>query len=194
MASGICVNGELHGFMHLIDGIWINYYTTIIQPFELHFGLKGLGLKLVMKNHNTRQMWLTIIVSAGFEWLRSVDGLEAELLADPLELLRRCQDNLPVYDFLGFLLYFGLAHVTFRDGIRTSNSKDLDFCWQYGMFLFSRTGKMHYKKACLRMIKILKDSEPNLQAILKLYRTFSRLGTPSSGEGWDDLNEQVALA
>ena len=45
MASGICINGELHGLMHQEDGIWINYYATAIQPFELHLGIKGFFRK-----------------------------------------------------------------------------------------------------------------------------------------------------
>ena len=191
MASGICINGELHGLMHQEDGIWINYYATAIQPFELHLGIKGLGLKLLMKNHNTRDLWLSVIVSAGFVWLKGIDGMTEELLADPVKLLSKVRANLPVYDFVGFLLYFGLAHVAYKNGVRTSHSKDLDFLWQYGLFLYGRTGKVHYRKACLRMLKIIKDSEPNVQAILKLWRTFTRLGKACCGEGFDDLNEQV---
>ena len=105
--SIIFVPADLHGEIHLEDGIWRMCYSHIINPIEVRLGLNGLGLKLNMKNHNTRNLWLHIIVSAGVLWLDSLGIPEDILLNVPDKLLPLTQHNLPAWDFIGILLWYG---------------------------------------------------------------------------------------
>jgi hypothetical protein len=145
---------------------------------------------MYMKNHNTRSHWLHVFASAGLKWLLGL-GIPEEVLLDPVKLLKKVKYNLPVYDFIGWLFYCAMAGVEWKRAIRISDAKTLNFLWQYNIVLYGPTRKNTYKMGCLRHTKICKDSEPNVMAVINGYRTYSRSGNASKGEGWDDLNEQV---
>ena len=193
MRGGIFIPADLHGEIHQEDAIWQHGYSFVINAFELHLGVKGLGPKLYMKNHNTRAHWLHVFVSAGLQWLLEL-GIPDAVLLEPVKLLHHVRYNLPAWDFIGWLLYCGLAGYEWKRAVRCSDSKALNYLWQYSIVLYGPTRKNTYKMGALRHVKIHKDSEPNVQAIMNKFRTFSRSGEPSKGEGWDDLNEQVAHA
>lgn len=186
----VFIPADLHGEIHQEDGIWRLNYSNIINPIEVRLGLNGLGAKLVMKYHNTRSHWLFIIISAGFDWLHSVTDIPPGYLRDvPGKLLPLTQYNLPVWDFIGFLFYHGMVAHEWKRAVRTSDGASLDWLWQYNILLYGPTGKNNYKMGCLRATMFLNDSEPNVKNIFKMYRSFSRTGRASCGEGWDDLNE-----
>ena len=185
----IFLPADLHGEIHQEDGVWRLAYAHIINPIEVRLGLSGLSLNLNMKNHNTRNLWLIIIMSAGLVWLDGL-GIPEQTLRDvPGRLLPLTQHNLPVHDFIGFLFYHCLPVHEWKRSLRVSNSTHLDWLWRYSIILYGDTKKYQYKIGCLRATKVFFDSEPNVQSILSQMRTFSRTGSPCCGEGWDDPNE-----
>ena len=135
----IFLPADLHGEIHQEDGVWRLAYAHIINPIEVRLGLSGLSLNLNMKNHNTRNLWLIIIMSAGLVWLDGL-GIPEQTLRDvPGRLLPLTQHNLPVHDFIGFLFYHCLPVHEWKRSLRVSNSTHLDWLWRYSIILYGDT-------------------------------------------------------
>ena len=91
---------------HFLDGMVRKNWRQIYKPNALHFDIKGLQYKLVIKHTSIRLRWTMIIGNAGLKWLRFVFG--ENVIKDPLKLhvLEQCKMNIPVYNFISFIFYF----------------------------------------------------------------------------------------
>ena len=55
------IAGEWHLMAHFLDGMVRKNWRKIYQPIALHFDIKGLQYKLIMKHASIRLRWTMII-------------------------------------------------------------------------------------------------------------------------------------
>jgi hypothetical protein len=182
--------GDLHGLMHFVDGVFQYNWELILEPIFLYCGGKGVGKKFVAKEHSRRLYWLFMLLAAGIVWIES--WAPVELRNDPVNLLKYVDNNKPAKAMIGFLFYFAMPAWKYRQAVQTSDVVWLDFIWEYALYMYAGTNKRNYKTLCLQMLKIVRDSEPNVRSTLDHMRTCSLTGRNSAGVGWDYLNEKVA--
>ena len=181
--------GDFHGLMHFNDAVFQLNWECILEPMLLYLGAKGVGKKMLAKDHARRQYWLLIILAGGLQWLKL--WAPEDILHNPIALLKFTKNNTPVASMIGFLFYFALPSYKYRQATQTSDTQFLDFIWQYALYVYGATGKRNYKTMCLQMLKLLFDSEPNVRSVLKNMRTCTQSGRACTGIGWDLLNEKV---
>ena len=67
--SWVPMAGEWHQVAHMTDAVVIKHWRHIFEPIAHYLNIKGLQLKLVMKEQSIRYRWTMIIANAGFVWL-----------------------------------------------------------------------------------------------------------------------------
>jgi hypothetical protein len=178
--KNITAAGELHGRFHVQHGDLRQNELLIYGPMFMHFGVKGLSSdKLPMKMYSTLERWTFVIAAGTIMWLRSM--FSAAEIRDVKKLLKSVKRNLPVCNMIGWLFYNATFIYGNKKAVRVNDHERLDFMWQYSLILYSLTNKYMYKKGCLMMLKILKDSEANITNLLRTWRTYSEHGRPCSG-------------
>ena len=162
----VLIAGEWHLTAHFLDGMVRKNWRQIYEPIALHFDIKGLQYKLVMKHTSIRLRWTMIIGNAGLKWLRSIFGEDG--ITDPLKLLEQCKLNIPVYNFISFIFYFVNLLSACRYATQTSES-DLT----NGLFLgvltpgVQRNQQRPISEGVLQNGAVLFDSEPNIRNIIR---------------------------
>ena len=68
---------------HFLDGMVRKNWRQIYEPTALHFDIKGLQYKPIMKHASIRLRWTMIIENAGLKWLHFVFGEDG--IKDPLK-------------------------------------------------------------------------------------------------------------
>jgi hypothetical protein len=116
---------------------------------------------------------------------------EAEML-DIRNVLHSVRDSIPGSNHIGWLYYYAGFIWGNKKAVRVGDADRLDFMWQYSLMMYSRTNKYIYKKGCLMMLKILKDSVPAIAKLIRRWRTYSETGRPCTGGEWDLLRERVS--
>ena len=185
-------SGELHGRFHVQHGDIRTNRIFIYIPIFMHFGVKGLtGDKLNMKMYSTLERWTFLIIAGSLEWLRRV--YTEEELFDIRKILRSTKKNLAVVNHIGWIYYYGTFIYGNKKAVRVNDHERLNFMWEYSLMIYAKTNKYIYKKGVLLMMKVLKDSEPNVKRILQQWRTYSEHGRPCSGGEIDALRERVCI-
>jgi hypothetical protein len=181
--------GEFHGLAHLADGVVILNWTYVLEPILLHFDVKGFHLKLNMKETSQRIRWIILILCAGQQWLSDI--FNPSDLADIPNLLDTVKNNIPVWNFIGFLYYHASMVWGTKEAIQTTDTRMLDFMWRFSLRVYAHTNKNIYKKGCIQNSKILFDSEPRVAHIVKHHRTCNDSGRPCAGVALDYKNEKA---
>ena len=55
-----------------------------------------------------KEKFVRLVAIAGLTWLCSLDSEEDPIPEDPIELMAAVKGNLPVWEFISFLIYGGL--------------------------------------------------------------------------------------
>ena len=185
------IAGEWHLMAHFLDGMVRKNWRQIYEPIALHFDIKGLQYKLIMKHTSIRLRWTMIIGNAGLKWLRFVFGEDG--IKDPLKLLEQCKMNIPFYNFISFIFYFVNPLWACRYATQTSDSDLMDFFWKYSLLVFNVTNKDQYRKGCLQNGAVLFDAEPNIRNIIRHCRFVSETGHWCTGTALDYAVETVRV-
>jgi len=181
--------GEWHQMAHMLDAIVIKHWRHIYEPIAHYLNIKGLQLKLVMKETTIRYRWTMIIANAGFIWLRTI--FAEEEIADPIALMKACEKNTPVWNFLTFIFYFANSVWACKTATQCSDSELMDWVWKYSLILYGDTNKNQYKKTVVQTGIIIFDTEPNVKAVIDHYRTYTESGKPCTGAAYDYMVEKV---
>lgn len=182
--------GELHNRFHTQHADLRQNRMLIYSPLFMHFGVKTFASdKLQMKAFSDLERWTFIFMAGTLAWLRR--AYTDEELTDIKSVLKQVRKNLPVYNQVGWLYYFGTFIWGNMKAVRVNDHQRLDFMWMYGLMMYAESGKYIYKKGCLLNLKVLMDSEPNVRRMLEDYRTYSEHGRPCSGGEMDMLRERV---
>ena len=189
--SWVPMAGEWHQVAHMTDAVVIKNWRHIYEPIAHYLNIKGLQLKLVMKEQSIRYRWTMIIANAGFVWLRKM--FSEEELSDPKTLMKACSRNIPVWNFLTFIFYFANILWAGKTATQCSDSELMDFVWKYSLLLYADTNKNQYKKGVLQVALVLFDCVPYIKIIMDYYRTYTESGKPCTGAAYDYMNEQVDL-
>lgn len=190
--NNVSAAGELHGRFHVQHADLRTNRLLVYIPIFMHFGIKGLTSdKLNMKMYSTLERWTFLIMAGTLTWLRRV--YDDDELKDLRKILRSTRKNLAVCNHLGWMYYYGTFIYGNKKAVRVNDHARLDFMWEYSLMMYARTNKYIYKKGVLLMMKVLRDSEPNVKRILKQWRTYSEHGRPCSGGEIDALRERVCI-
>ena len=181
--------GEWHQMAHMMDAIVIKHWRHIYEPIAHYLNIKGLQLKLIMKETMIRYRWTMTIANAGFIWLRTI--FAEEEIADPIALMKTCEKNTPVWNFLTFIFYFVNSVWSCKTATQCSDSELMDWVWKYSLLLYGDTNKTQYKKYVLQLAIIRFDAEPSVTAVMDNYRTYTESGKPCTGAAYDYMVEKV---
>ena len=136
---------------------------------------------------------MRMLACAGLKYLLSLDMPE-ELLMDPKALMAHCQHNLGLWEFLGWLFYYGVFALSNKDAMRTGDSNELDKAWMYTTLLSRPAGKKNYAKYGLMMQMVLYDTHPWIRAVIRGERTYRETDLPCTGRGKGVVVERVGTA
>eukprot|EP00658_Telonema_sp_P-2_P038773 TRINITY_DN27756_c0_g2_i1.p1 TRINITY_DN27756_c0_g2~~TRINITY_DN27756_c0_g2_i1.p1 ORF type:complete len:192 (-),score=32.00 TRINITY_DN27756_c0_g2_i1:107-682(-) len=93
------------------------------------------------------------------------------------------KQNLPVWEFISFLLYAGTFALADKAAMRTAHVAELDFAWGYTSILARSCGKTNYAKYGVLMNLVLHSSHPWVRALLDKERTHRSTNLPCTGIG-----------
>ena len=79
--------------------------------------------------HTRPCRWITLILCAGIEWLKSI--YEPHELAEPEKLLKKLEKNTPAWCFVGFLYYHASMVWGTRKAIQVSREQPDALLWLY---------------------------------------------------------------
>ena len=181
--------GEWHQMAHMMDAIVIKHWRHIYEPIAHYLNIKGLQLKLIMKETMIRYRWTMVIANAGLIWLRTI--FTEEEISDPMALMKACEKNTPVWNFLTFIFYFVNSVWACKTATQCSDSELMDWVWKYSLLLYGDTNKTQYKKYVLELGLLVFDAEPNVKAVMDNYRTYTESGKPCTGAAYDYMVEKV---
>ena len=108
--------------------------------------------------------------------------------------LAHCRDNLGLWEFLGWLFYYGVFALSNKDAMRTGDSNELDKAWMYTTLLSRPAGKKNYAKYGLMMQVVLYDTHPWIRAVIRGERTYRETDLPCTGRGKGTVVERVGTA
>ena len=102
---------------------------------------------------------------------------------DPIELMRAVESNLPVWEFIPFLLYAGVFTLSDKEAMHTANVRELDYARGYTSILARASHKTNYAKCGVLMNLVLHSSHPWCRAIMDKVRTHRSSDLPCTGTG-----------
>lgn len=182
--------GEFHGRYHTQHADDLLNKRFLYAPIFIHFDIKSLAKELLMKDQRRKETWTLVILSSVIEYLQEI--YTQEELEKIEKLLNETRENLPVHHLIGWAFFHGNHIWASKFAVRVDDVDYLDFTWHYGLLLYGPTGKYQYKKGCMTAIKVLRDCEPNIRALLDEYRTVSDSGRPCTGEELDMVIEKAS--
>ena len=102
------------------------------------------------------------------------------------------QDNIPLWDFIGFLLYFGVFTLGQKEAVRTAKIDDMDKAWKHMSLLANATNKTNYAVYGMMMDMILHDTHAWPRALMDHDRTFRETDKPCTGRPKGTIVERVS--
>ena len=191
----IIVGGELHRQFHTDDCVYRLWWTYVLEPAAMWLYRKDIKQTFNADRFNNKERFVRLVTIAGLCWLCQLDLSEGSAIPeDPVELLESVKLNLPVWEFISFLLYAGAFALSDKEAMRTANVPELDFAWGYTSILARACHKTNYAKYGVLMNLVLHSSHPWVRAILDKHRTHRSSNLACTGIGLEAAIEHEVRA
>jgi hypothetical protein len=181
---------ELHEEMHLVHAGGLNWGDHVMLPAAMRLFRVDIRKTFEAARHNSKSSFIRAITVAGLRYL-SECAIPAELLDNPLALMAALKKNVPLWDFVGFLFYFGVFMLGFKKAMRIGKVDDLDKSWRHMSILARATNKTNYSIYGLMMARVLFDTVPWVRSLLDNDRTYRETDKPCTGRGKGTVIERV---
>ena len=191
----IIIGGELHRQFHTDDCIYRLWWAYVLEPAAMWLYRKDIKQSFNADRFNNKEKFVRLVTIAGLCWLSQLEcGEGSAIPEDPVELLESVELNLPVWEFVSFLLYAGTFALSDKEAMRTANVSELDFAWGYTSILARSCHKTNYAKYGVLMNLVLHSSHPWIRAILDRHRTYRSSNLKCTGIGLEAAIEHEVRA
>jgi hypothetical protein len=181
---------ELHEEMHLVHAASLNWGDLVIIPAAMRLFRVDIRKTFEADRHNSKSSFTRAVTIAGLLYLSECPIPEAAA-KDPVKLLESVKANVPLWDLVGFLFYFGVFQLGVKKAIRIGKADDLDKSWRHMTILANTCNKGNYAIYGLMMSKVLHDTHPWVRALMDKDRTYRETDLPCSGRGKGCIIEGV---
>ena len=174
----LMVGGELHRQFHTNDCVYRLWWDYVLEPAAMCLYRKDIRQNFNADKFNNKETFVRLVAIAGLTWLSRMDSVPE----DPIELMRAVESNLPVWEFISFLLYAGVFTLSDKEDMRTTNVRELDYAWGYTSILARASHKTNYAKYGVLMNLVLHSSHPWRRAIMDKERTHRSSDLQGNGD------------
>jgi hypothetical protein len=185
----IIVGGELHRQFHTDDCVYRLWWDYVLEPAAMWLYRKDIRQGFNADKFNNKETFVRLVTIAGLTWLSRLTSEEESIPSDPVELMEAVKENLPVWEFISFLLYAGVFALSDKAAMRTAHVAELDFAWGYTSILARACRKTNYAKYGVLMNLVLHSSHPWVRAVMDKERTHRSSDLPCTGIGKEAVIE-----
>jgi hypothetical protein len=190
----IVVGGELHRQFHTDDCVYRLWWEYVLEPAAMWLYRKDIRQGFNADKYNNKETFVRLVTIAGLTWLSRLTSEEDPIPSDPVKLMEEVKKNLPVWEFISFLLYAGVFALSDKAAMRTAHISELDWAWSWTSILARACGKTNYAKYGVLMNLVLHSSHPWVRAVLDKDRTHRSSNLPCTGIGKEAAIEHSVRA
>lgn len=185
------IGDEFHLQTHHNHAAKTLWYVHVIRPAALMLLRSDVRISYEAARYNSQESFIRMLTSAGLLYLAKLQ-LPEELLLNPVALMRRVESNVGLWEFLGFLFYYGVFALENKNAMRVGDNAELDKAWMWTSLLARASNKKNYAKYGVMMEVVFRETHPWVREMMTAERTFRESDSPCTGRGKGVVVERVS--